>query len=186
MINDDLIIVNGWLVGTGVQKIETHPSWYSGLMVSAPKAIVAHYSATNAGTAVNMAKRRTEKRTATDRAASWHLSIDSVGDRPIVQMAPFKARCWHAGGPGSKPIPLVGRANLFSVGIELIGHGDAFTAQQVINAARVWRALVRAYKIPAELAMIEHSKLSPHDRKDPGPIWMQKHAPGVLEHAFRK
>ena len=185
LLDQELTIENGWLVGRGVQTIKTHPSWYSGLMIGGPKAIVAHYSATGPGTSIAMANRRTKQRVAADRAASWHLSIDSTGDAPIVQMAQFKARCWHAGGPGSKPIPVIGKANMWATGIELIGHGDVFDPIQVVHAARVWRAIVRTYRIPQNLAMIEHSKLSPHDRRDPGVVWMTKHSPFVLAHAFR-
>jgi N-acetyl-anhydromuramyl-L-alanine amidase AmpD len=180
---DELIIINGWLVGNGVRKIPMDPSWYSGVMIK-PQAIVAHYTATDPGTAVNMAERRTKEHTAADRQASWHVSIDSIGEFPIVQMAPLNARCWHAGGKGSKPIPGVGKANKTAVGIELVGHGKVFPEAQVGNAARVWRAIVRQFRIRETLAMIQHSDLSPHDRSDPGVVWMTKYAPFVLKHAY--
>jgi N-acetyl-anhydromuramyl-L-alanine amidase AmpD len=175
------------MYGPHVERIPIHPTWYYNSLSTPdkqPKAIVAHYSATAYGTAVNMAKRRSGARTAEDRAASWHVSIE--GDGRIIQMAPFTKGCWHAGGKTCKPIPGHGKPNLCSVGIELIGDGTSFPDAQVDSACRVWKALVYYYKIDRKDAMYQHSELDPSRRKDPGPVWMKKHAEKVLDYAFAK
>ncbi len=182
---DDVLTVDsvGWLTGPGVKRMPIHPSWTSGNMRLEPSAIVAHYTATNPGTAVNMANNRADKRTPDDREASWHLSIESAATEfPIIQMAPFNVVCWHAGG--GKPIPGVGPANQNAIGIELVGWGKTFPDQQVLNAYRVWRAIVKRYKMKSSNAMVQHSDLSPHDRSDPGPVWMGKYAKDVLAYAY--
>lgn len=171
----------GWLAGEGVTRIASDPSWYYARLKpdgSIPAAIVAHYSATAHGTAVNMAKHRAAKRAPDDRPASWHLSIE--GDGSLIQMAPFRVGCWHAGGPTSKPIPGLGGANHYSVGIELIGDGSAFSEAQVRAACRAWRALVLAYRIPRGRAMVTHQELDPTRKRDPGALWMSRYAPRVL------
>lgn len=184
----------GWLTGEGVTRIASHPSWgYAKLSTpdGRPGAIVAHYTATAPGTAVNMAKNRTGKLDldpndgdGVDRQASWHLSIETDGS--IVVMAPFLRGCWHAGGPTAKAIPNLGSANRTSVGIELVGHGDAFPPAQVAAACRVWRALVERYGIPEARAMVGHSDLDPTRKRDPGALWTSTHAPVVLGYAFRR
>ncbi|NVB81776.1 MAG: N-acetylmuramoyl-L-alanine amidase, partial [Kofleriaceae bacterium] len=192
-----LQVVDGWLVGDGVQRIEMHASWrYSWLSTPEhkPLAIVAHYTDTDPGTAVNMAKRR-QQPWATFAAAyrksypgkpvpqnSWHLSIEADGS--IVQMAPLTSGCWHVGSPTAKQIPGVGWGNRTAVGIELVGHGKTFPPAQVSAACDVWRAIVRAYGIPREHAMVTHQSIDPTRRSDPGPVWMKQHAPTVLERAF--
>lgn len=180
----------GWLVGEGVTHIPMHPSWrYSALKTpkSEPLAIVAHYSATDHGSAMNMAVRRTHPRDTQptevdgdpeDRAASWHISIE--GDGSIIQMASCKVGCWHAGGPTSQPIPHVGAANRTAVGIELIGDGSVFPAAQVESAKRVWCAIVKAYHLTRGTAMVGHSQLDPSRKRDPGPVWWKLHASDVL------
>lgn len=171
----------GWLVGEGVVRMPMHPSWrYSGLKTASgePVAVTWHYTATDAGTALAMARRRTQPRSADDRAASWHLSIETYGG--IVQMAPLTVGCWHAAGD----IPGLGAANRMSVGIELVGHGRAFPGAQVLDAARVLSAIVQRYRIERRWAMVEHATIDPARRSDPGPIWMTKHAPRVLAYAY--
>lgn len=189
-------VVDGWLVGDGVQRIEMHPSWrYAWLSTPdhEPKAVVAHYSATNLGTAISMAKRRQQpwsEFAAAHRKSypgkpvpqnSWHLSIEETH---VVQMAPLTSGCWHAGSSTAKQIPGVGWANRTAVGIELIGHGQVFPSGQVELACAVWRAITRAYGIPRELAMITHQSIDPTRRSDPGKVWMREHAPRVLAHAY--
>lgn len=172
---------DGWLAGVGVTRIASHPSWYYARLKtdgSNPAAIVAHYSATAHGTALAMAKHRAVPRVAGDRPASWHLSIE--GDGALIQMAPFRVGCWHAGGPTSKPIAGLGAANHYSVGIELIGDGSAFPEAQVLSACRAWRALVLAYAIPRARAMVTHAELDPTRKRDPGALWMGSYAPRVL------
>jgi hypothetical protein len=192
-----LVVIDGWLVGDGVQRIEMHPSWRYPLLSTpgnTPRAIVAHYTATNPGTAVSMAKRRQQpwstfaeqyRKSYPGKAIpqnSWHLSIEAGGE--VVQMAPLTSGCWHAGGSTAKPIPGVGAANRTSVGIELVGHGKVFPSEQVAAACDVWRAIVRAYGVPRELAMVQHAEIDPGRRSDPGPVWMREHAPAVLGAAY--
>ena len=113
---------------------------------------------------------------------SWHISIEADG--AVVQMAPLTSGCWHAGSSTARKIPGVGWANRTSVGIELIGHGKEFPSAQVEIACGVWRALVKAYGIPREHAMITHQSIDPTRRSDPGPVWMKQHAPQVLAYAY--
>ncbi len=172
----------GWLIGKGVTLMPSHPSWGYPRLATAngqPAAVVAHVSATNHGTAGNMAKRRMVPKKLEDRAASWHISIE--GDGSIVQMASLLSGTWHAGGT----IKGLGDGNRCSIGIEMIGwERGPFPDAQVIGAARVWRAVVEAYGIPRARAMIEHATICPGRRSDPGPAWMRSHADHVLEYAF--
>jgi N-acetyl-anhydromuramyl-L-alanine amidase AmpD len=187
----------GWLVGEGVKLIQTHPSWYYEELSTAgkvPRAIVAHYTATDPGTAERMAQRRTQpwanfakewKVAHPDQKVpqnSWHISIEADGR--IIQMAPLTAGCWHAGGPTAKRIPGLGAANYVAVGIELVGHGKVFTPEQVDAACRVWRAICKAYPIDRRDAMWQHSTLDPTRRADPGPVWMENYATKVLDYSF--
>lgn len=173
---------SGWLEGDGVTRIETHPSWfYTRLSTPTgnPLAIVAHASATAPGTAINMARRRTVWRTKTDRAASWHISIEADGS--VIQMASAEVGCWHAIGQ----IKGAGPANRVSVGIELIGYEKGpWPPEQVDGARRVWRALVQSYGIKRRLAMIPHAVIDPKRRSDPGKPWMLGYAESVLDYAY--
>ena len=143
---------------------------------------MAHYTATDPGTAVAMAKNRQRARTPADRAASWHLTIDADGS--VVQMITLNRVAWHAGSDTAKPIPGVGSANNNSIGIELVGRGDVFPSSQVAAACKVWRAIVRAYGIQREHAMITHQSIDPTRRSDPGPVWTSQHAGMVLDFAY--
>ncbi len=188
----------GWLVGDNVVRAPIDLSWCYptlGTPSGDPLAIVAHYSATNPGTAMNMARRRanrfrrkmagmTEKDAGVlyDRAASWHVSVESGGT--IVQMAPFIVGCWHAASDTAKPIAGAGYANRVSVGVELIGHGKLFPEEQVVAACRLWRAIAQRYAIKRGHAMVPHSLIDPARRSDPGPVWMREHAERVLAYAF--
>jgi N-acetyl-anhydromuramyl-L-alanine amidase AmpD len=172
---------SGWLEGDQVEIVRAHPSWhYPKLSTPSgdPSAIVAHASATPVGTALSMAKRRTVQRTKADRAASWHISIEP--DR-IVQMISCEAGAWHALGN----IKGAGPANRVSVGIELVGFEKGpWPEAQVVQACRVWRALVQSYGIGRQFAMVPHAVLDPQRRSDPGEVWMSKHAERVLAYAY--
>jgi hypothetical protein len=170
-----------WLIDAA--RIPAHASWYGGpLAAGKPLAIVAHYTATGAGTAVTMARHRQAALKPGDRVASWHLTIDTDGS--VVQMVPFDRACWHAGSSTAKQIPGVGWANQNTVGIELVGHGKEFPPAQVEAAGRVWRAIVRAYGIERKHAMITHQSIDPTRREDPGPVWVGQHAERVLDVAY--
>jgi N-acetyl-anhydromuramyl-L-alanine amidase AmpD len=177
-----LQVVHGWLHGEGVQCVPADPSWFGEDMPYGPRAIVAHYTATAPGTALTMAKRRIVPRLNDDRAVSWHVTIGADGT--IIQMVSFESQAWHC-ATGIVPFHGGMRPNKCAVGIELEGHGTEFPDPQVQAACRVWRALVDAYDIPRELAMLEHARLDPGRRSDPGPIWMGEHATRVLDHAFQ-
>jgi hypothetical protein len=177
------LIVNesGWLEGEGVEIIRAHSSWHYPRLSTPtgdPMAIVCHSSQTAIGTARSMANRRTGARTATDRAASWHISIEPTR---IVQMVSCEAGAWHAIGS----IKGAGAANRVSVGIELVGYeAGPWSAETVDQACRVWRALVQSYGIPRERAMVAHAVIDPKRRKDPGKPWMTQHAARVLDYAY--
>lgn len=175
----------GLLHGDGVLLEPIHPSWYYNKLSTPdglPAAIVAHYTATNPGTALAMAHHRQRPLQLGDRQASWHVSIEADG--AIVQMAPFVVGCWHAGGKTARPIPDLGPANRTAVGIELVGFGRTFPRAQVIAAQRVWRAVCQAYVIPRHRAMVTHQELDPGRKSDPGKVWMIEHADDVLSYAF--
>lgn len=183
-----LVDADGWLVGDGVTRIPMHPNWrYSSLLTpgSRPTAVVWHYTATDAGTAEGMARRRTQPRRDDDRAASWHLSIETYGG--IVQMAPLTVGTWHAGSSTARRIKgLDAWANRCAVGIELVGHGKAFPQAQVIDAARVLAAIVDAYGVDRRYAGVTHAELDPGRRSDPGPVWRDKHRAHVEEYAYAR
>jgi hypothetical protein len=172
-----------WLVGRRVYLRPSHPSWYYAHLTSpTPKAIVWHYTATGPNTAENMAERRATARSKDDPQSSWHITIETNGD--IWQMLPFTAGGWHAGGKHSKPIPDVGVANRFAVGIELVSlNGEDYTPAQVEAAARVARAIVNAYPMPKHLASVGHRDIH-QTKNDPGDEWMLDHLPRVIEYAY--
>lgn len=183
--NDPIRIVNGWLVGPRVTRADADPSWFGGSIYGGmPGGIVAHFTDTGPGTAVNMAKRRQRifGTDPDDRAASWHVTIETDGS--IVQMIPFGRVAWHAGSSTAVQIPGLGWANNTTAGIELVGLGDAFPDAQVAAAKLVWRALVRAYGIRRKFAMVTHQSIDPTRRDDPGPVWMGQHADSVLAYAY--
>lgn len=173
---------HGWLVGEGVTAIAASPSWYGGPIK--PTGVVCHVSATDHGTALNMARRRTgrfdpEKH----RLASWHASIEFDGG--IVQMVPFTRAAWHAGSNTAKQVPGLGWANYRTVGLELVGwEKGPFPPAQVEGYARVLAALVKAYGIERRFAMITHASIDPGRRSDPGRVWMTEHADHVLDRVF--
>lgn len=178
-----LQIVNHWLTGPGVTRIPAHPSWFGGVLAAGkPLGIVAHFTDTGPGTAPVMANNRTRPFQAGDRAASWHLTIDTDGS--VVQMIPLDHVAWHAGGSTARQVPGIGWANQHTVGIELVGDGSAFTPDQVTTACALWRAIVRHYGIPREHAMLTHQEIDPTRRDDPGPVWMGQHAPVVINAAY--
>ena len=167
----------------GVTRIPAHSSWSDGPLIHGkPLGIVAHFTDTGPGTSTVMAHNRARAFQTGDRAASWHITIDTDGS--VVQMIPLDHVAWHAGGPTARPVPGIGSANHNTNGIELVGDGSVFTAPQVTTACAVWRAIVRHYGIPREHAMITHQSIDPERRDDPGPIWMGQHAPVVLSAAY--
>jgi peptidoglycan hydrolase-like protein with peptidoglycan-binding domain len=178
---------DGWLCGPRIESWPIHNSWFGGnLKSTTPKGVVCHVSATNPGAAINMAKRRqrvygTDKN---DRLTSWHLSVEADGS--IVQMLPFTKAAWHAGSPTARAIPGIGHANYYTIGIELIGwEKGPFPQAQVEAYARALRAIVQAYGIPRQYAMITHSSIDPSRRTDPGGVWMREHAEAVLDTAYQ-
>lgn len=171
----------GWLEGDGVVHMPSDPSWYYPRLStphSDPLAIVAHASATNAGTARVMAKNRMRPRTKDDRPASWHISVDV---HEVVQQAPLHVGCWHAIGN----IKGAGPANRVSVGIEMVGwEKGPWPEEQQQLACQVWRAIVQSYGIKREIAMVPHAVIDPDRRSDPGNVFMRDVAPRVLAFAY--
>lgn len=171
----------GWLEGEGVVLMPSDPSWYYPRLSTPhgdPLAIVCHASATSPGTGRNMARRRMRQRTAADRRASWHISVESS---EIVQQAPLHVGCWHALGT----IMGVGAANRTSIGVELVGwERGPWPEAQVQQACRVWRAIVQSYGIERRHAMVPHSAIDPDGRSDPGRPWMRDHSKRVLSFCY--
>lgn len=179
---DALRVVDGWLHGDGVHRMPADPSWFGEDMPKGPLAIMAHYTATPPGTALTMAARRTVPRKGGDRVASWHVTIATDG--ATIQMIPFGWQAWHC-ATGLVPVRGGGmRPNQCAIGIELEGHGKEFPDAQVAAARRVWYAIVHAYGIPQELAMLQHSEFDKERRRDPGEVWMTEHAGSVIAHAY--
>jgi hypothetical protein len=198
------VSADGWLSGDGVERLAFDASWYGGAMPRGPLAIVAHYTDTAPGTAVEIAERRAvarglllalqEERGTPFEAelpdgrkkvihhvpknTSWHLTV--CADGRVLQHVPL-GRCARHVGPGRvRGLPV----NQAAVGIELEGDGSHFPEAQVRGAMRAWRAVVRAHGIARDLAMLEHSRFDPKRRADPGRVWMDEHAPFVLAHAL--
>lgn len=177
------IDINGWLQGDGARRIPADPSWFGGTLL--PMGVVCHVSATNPGTAVNMAKRRTRRfgLDPDDRLASWHVSVEADGS--FMQMIPLSRRAWHAGSKTARKIPGLGSANSRTIGIEIVGwERGPFPAAQVEGYARLLRCIVQHYGIPREFAMITHASIDPGRRSDPGEVWMREHAETVLDAAY--
>jgi N-acetyl-anhydromuramyl-L-alanine amidase AmpD len=62
----------------------------------------------------------------------------------------------------------------------------AFTDEQVRAAAMVARAIVQWVPgIPREACAWTHYQVDPTRKTDPGPVWVEKHLPAVLDEAFR-
>jgi hypothetical protein len=181
----EVCVEANWLCGPRVQRIPADASWFGGTLSGGkPSGIVAHFTDTDPGTAINMAKRRAHKfgSDPDDRLASWHITVETDGS--LVTMIPLDHQAWHAGSPSALPVPGLGGANAHTIGIELVGFGKVFPQAQVDAAAQVWRALVRAYAIAREFAMITHQSIDPTRRDDPGPVWMGQHAAAVLDFAY--
>jgi hypothetical protein len=174
----DLSVDGHLLEGPGVERVLAHTSWYGGAMPRGPLAIVAHYTDTEPGTARSLAERRTKRRLPLQRAASWHVTI--AQDGTVYQLVPLDRVAWHCGAGRVEDL----RTNEAAIGIELEGRGDSFSPALFAAACRVWTALARAYGIPRERAMLEHSALDSKRRRDPGPVFMRTVAPGVLACAY--
>jgi hypothetical protein len=186
LVGGELTVAANWLLGPNVERIDADASWFGGTMASGkPLGIVAHYTDTDAGTSVAMAKRRARPfgQDPDDRLASWHITVESDGS--IVVMIALDRIAWHAGSPTAKPVPGIGNANANMVGIELVGFGKQFPPAQVTAASKVWRALVKHYGIAREHAMVTHQSIDPTRRDDPGPVWMNQHAANVLDFAYQ-
>lgn len=167
---------DGWLVGAHVERV---PSVRHSKLTTprGPLAIVWHYTATDVGTAKNLAKRiRTYKR-GVDRAASWHVCIGADGR--LWQSVSFERGSWHC----AKGTILGHRVNACTVGVELEGHGKAFPDEQVDAAVRLVRALAEAYSLERRQAGYGHVMFDPSRRSDPGPVWAAM-LPGLLERAY--
>lgn len=178
-----LVIVDGWVRGPRCVIAASHSSWYErNRTCGLPLGILAHYTATEPGTAITMAKKRRKARLKDDRIASWHFTIGTDGT--IWQQVNCLDTAWHCGRGGAIVAGIGYTANAAFLGIEIEGMGKVFPPEQVQAATALWTALVHAYKIPQRCAMLEHSRFDPERRSDPGPVWMSHHADGVLRSAY--
>lgn len=171
---------NGWIEGDGVTRLPSHASWFYPRLstpTGAPIAIVAHASETNLGTGLAMANKRRLPRQPGDRVSSWHFSVE---DGSIIQQVSCESGAWHA----LTPIPGVGAPNRVAIGIEMVGweHGP-FPEGQVLQAMRLWKALVTSYGIPRSRALYPHSAID-RGNEDPGDLFMSTCAPRILDYAF--
>jgi N-acetyl-anhydromuramyl-L-alanine amidase AmpD len=176
----------GWATTDRFIRIPSQPGWYykklntkSGL----PLGIVAHYTATAPGTAMQMAvRRRDRERSSFDpQPGSWHFTV--AQDGTVIQQLSLRQGAFHAGSSTAKKLP-IGWANHVTVGIELEGHGDKFTKEQFDSACWLWRAIVVHCGIKREDTMYEHAKIDPTRRNDPGKLWMGTYAPDLLNYVF--
>lgn len=181
---------NGWLQGAGVAHVPIHKSYcYQHLTTKnlKPGGVVWHTSDTNAGTAMNMAKRRVRPYDPSDkslRQSSWHISIEQQEDL-IVQMLPLTNGAFHAASETARMIKGLGWANHTTASIELISPDDkAFPRVQVLNAARVLEAITTWSGMDRKFAGITHAEIDPSRRSDPGKVWMINHMDNVLEYAY--
>jgi N-acetyl-anhydromuramyl-L-alanine amidase AmpD len=168
----------GWLVGERVERVPSVR--HSALSTpQGPIAIVWHFTATDPGTARNLARRiRTYKR-GVDRATSWHVIV--AHDGVLWQSVPFLRGAWHC----AKGRIAGHRVNACSVGIELEGHGGTFSEDQIWAAELLVRTLRETYEIHPAQAGRGHREFDPTRRSDPGPIW-EGLLPGLLERAYMK
>lgn len=175
-----LIDAAGWLHGPRVVRAPAHESWYGRPLVDGvPVAILWHYTHTKPGTAKAMANRRARRRDPrVDRAASWHYTLETDGK--IWQMVPAISSAWHCAKGEVSGV----RVNACTVGIELVGDGASFTAEQVAAAEELVRALVEAYRLTRANSALNHSDFDPTRRRDAGPVWNGEHLPGILERVF--
>lgn len=170
------IDAEGWLSGRHVELVPSVR--HSPLTSKAPIAIVWHYTATDIGTAANLAKRIRKAPGKKDRKASWTVLVGVDGT--IYQSVPFLRGSWHCakGTIGGH------RVNACSVGVELEGHGHFFPMAQRDAAELLVRALVETYDIPLAQAGRGHREFDPKRRSDPGPVW-EALLPGLLDRAYR-
>lgn len=64
------------------------------------------------------------------------------------------------------------------------GAYDSFTPEQVSGAAAMLTALVKAFGWSREVCVLGHYQFDSPRKIDPGPVWMQRHLPYVLDLAF--
>lgn len=178
---------NGELVGSRVEYIPSHLDWYNP-RIALPKAIVAHCTNTDFGTARAMAKRHQRSKPQAVREdgknfhfSSWHLTITRSGF--IIQMLPLDAIAFHAGGPDALKIPGLGSANHQSVGIEYEGYGIAWYPEMIEASCRVWKAIVTWANIPEKHAFWGHRDIHKW-KKDPGQSWYDIVLPKIRSYTY--
>lgn len=166
----------GWLTGPLVHRVPSVRHSRLTTPGQEPAAIVAHYTAVKPG--VPLWNRIRTYDPARDRAASWHVLIEDDGS--VYQSVPFVRGSWHCARGRIDGH----RVNACSVGIELAGHGKAFTDQQVSAFETLLTALVVAYDIRRENACYAHSMFDPTRRSDPGALWMDTIAPAIIDRVY--
>ncbi len=121
-----------------------------------PELVVIHYTGDNGTGGLQWLCDPTSQ-------VSAHLWISKSG--VVWQLAPFNAKCWHAGQSEWDGRP---NCNSFSVGIELQGTGDNFPEAQIEALVGVLVALHQSYPIQG---IAGHDEVAlPEGRKpDPGP-----------------
>lgn len=121
-----------------------------------PELVVIHYTGDNGTGGLKWLTQE-------GSGVSAHLWIAKTG--VVWQLAPFNARCWHAGRS-----EWCGRSdcNSFSIGIENQGIGDEWPEAQVQANIDVLIALHNAYPIQG-IAGHDEIATPPGRKVDPGP-----------------
>jgi hypothetical protein len=177
----------GWATDPRVLKIPSRRGWYYSKLstpTGLPLGITAHFTATGAGTALGMARRRRDLERSSfpdPKPGSWSFTV--AQDGMIIQQLSLRQGGFHAGSKTAKKLP-IGWANHVTASIELEGHGKAFPEKQVESSCWLWRAIVQHCDIKREHAMFEHSWIDSGRKTDPGILFMTKHAPRVLDFSF--
>ncbi|MDM1294463.1 N-acetylmuramoyl-L-alanine amidase [Sphingobacterium sp. N143] len=120
-----------------------------------PIYIIMHYDeASNATSAISWMLD-------TKSNVSAHIHISREGT--VTQLAPFNAKCWHAGISFWKGLRDL---NKYSIGIELQNKGTEFyTEKQIESAVEVCKTIIAHYPIKEILG---HSDIAPGRKEDPG------------------
>jgi len=153
----------GWLVGQDVKRYPSVRHQPLTTLGEVPLGIVLHYTATDHGTAENLAKRIQKFNRLKDRSASWNVLIAATG--VIYQSVSLERGSWHC-AKGRLDGHTINRS---TIGVELEGYGKApLPSPQVDALRRFYEAVIPHYRITKERAVLEHRTFDPTRRADPG------------------
>lgn len=107
------------------------------------------------------------------------IELENAGRLTMLSGA-RSARCE---GYPDKPIP-VSRAVPY--GPDAGAWFDEFPEPQVRAATELARVLAKAFKLEREACAYGHSQLDLGRKTDPGPLWLERHLPRVLDDVFSR